>query len=378
MPRSPKITLFLLLAVSLCFHCGCRPDTMDVAPIRTPEQWHAWKQEHRPSEPVRHLVCGGPGVSRLLVYLDGTERLVAVEATDCVENVWTAPYRVVHPELRNLPVWSNGHGRDQVEKLLALENPPEIILRLDMPGMGIPSEELQRRTGVPIVSFSYGDLQTERETLFGGLRLLGEVLEKRERAEELVEFFEREIAELRRRTADVSEKPRVYVGGISYRGSYGLNSTMRHFQPLEWLHAENVADRPNSDAAENHEKTSHVLVPREQLAVWNPETIFIDMATLTLAPAGAVGELRTVPLYRSLQAVENGRVFLLLPNSSYNVNFSSQLANAWFIGSVLYPDRFADVDPKKKAEAIFTFLLGDPVLDKIERQMPDRVFRQLH
>ncbi len=378
--KEKKIFLpIFCLACILCFCSGCRPTLTEISeePIRTPEQWRQWKQTHKPNEPIRHLVCGGSGVSRLLVYLDGTERLVAVEAADHSPNSWTAPYRIAHPELQKLPIWSNDHGRDQVEKLLSLENSPEVILRLDMPGMGIPPEELQRRTGIPVALFSYGDLLTQREALFGSLRFLGEILEKQDRAEEIILFFEQEIAELRRRTADVSpaSRPSAYVGGISYRGAHGLNSTSLHFPPLRWLHAENVADRISPD--QRNEKSVHAIVPREQLTAWSPEVLFIDMATLALTSNSAVEELRTIPLYRSLKAVENGKVYLLLPNSSYNVNFCSQLANAWFMGTVLYPDRFGDIDPRKKAEEIFLFLTGDSVLDRIDAPMSDRIFRQI-
>lgn len=377
-----KNTVFLSVvfsAILVGVLAGCGPSLTAISdkPIRTPEQWRAWKRSH--PEPIRHLVCGGSGISRLLIYLDGTERLAAVEAVDGGPNAWTAPYRVAHPELQALPVWSNGHGRDQIEKLLSLEHPPQIILRLDMPGMGITPDELQRRTGIPTVLLPYGDLQAERETLFTALHFLGEILDKRERARAIIAFFEEEIADIQKRTADVPEesRPSVYVGGVSYRGAHGLNATTRNFPPLRWLGAENVANRLSSNGMESDDRPVHIPISREQLAAWSPDFLFVDMATLVLSSANAVEELRTVPLYRSLDAVENGRVYLLLPNASYNVNFGAQLANAWFMGAVLYPDRFGDIDPRRKAGEIFRFLTGASVLDEIERRMPGQVFRQI-
>ncbi len=37
------------------------------------------------------------------------------------------------------------------------------------------------------------------------------------------------------------------------------------------------------------------------------------------------------------------------------------------MGKVLYPDRFKDVNPEKKADEIYTFLVGKPVYEQNER-----------
>jgi len=49
------------------------------------------------------------------------------------------------------------------------------------------------------------------------------------------------------------------------------------------------------------------------------------------------------------------------PYNSYNTNYETVLADAYFIGKTLYPDRFADVDPVEKADEIYTFFVGKPV-----------------
>jgi len=37
------------------------------------------------------------------------------------------------------------------------------------------------------------------------------------------------------------------------------------------------------------------------------------------------------------------------------------IADAYYIGKVLYPEQFSDVDPEKKADEIFTMFVGKPV-----------------
>ena len=41
-------------------------------------------------------------------------------------------------------------------------------------------------------------------------------------------------------------------------------------------------------------------------------------------------------------------------------NVEVPIANSYFVGSLLYPERFEDVDVDKKANEIFEFFLGDP------------------
>ena len=68
-----------------------------------------------------------------------------------------------------------------------------------------------------------------------------------------------------------------------------------------------------------------------------------------------------------LSAVRQGRVYGLLPYNWYTKNYGSILANAYFIGTVLYPERFADVDPAAKADDIYTFLVGKPVFGQMNQ-----------
>ena len=54
-------------------------------------------------------------------------------------------------------------------------------------------------------------------------------------------------------------------------------------------------------------------------------------------------------------------IHTVLPYNFYSRNYGSILADAFYIGKVLYPDKFKDIDPQNKADEIFTFLLGKPV-----------------
>jgi iron complex transport system substrate-binding protein len=64
----------------------------------------------------------------------------------------------------------------------------------------------------------------------------------------------------------------------------------------------------------------------------------------------------------------------VLPYNWYSQNFESILANAYFVGKILYPDRFADVDPIAKADEIYSFVVGKPVFEEMNRTFSGLAF----
>ena len=314
------------------------------------------------SNDANRFVVSGSGMMRLVVYLRATDRLAAADETETSHpgTNWSALYRLAHPELAQLPTFGAGNGRDNPELLLGLSPQPDTIFKLDTPGLGFDPVQLEKRTHIPVQLIPGSS--AEIDSFYRTLRILGEKLGKSERAEEVIRFYEAQIRELERRTRDIPPESRVtcYVGGVSYRGAHGFHSTAPNYEPFRWVGARNVAE-----TLENSELTPQAMMSREQVAAWDPDFVFLDMGTLGLREAGGLEELRTNPLYRNMRAVREGRVFTLLPRASYNTNYDAMLANAWFLGAALYPERFADIDPQRKADEIFTFLLGAPIFDEI-------------
>ena len=64
--------------------------------------------------------------------------------------------------------------------------------------------------------------------------------------------------------------------------------------------------------------------------------------------------------YAELSAFQNGRMYQYPSSTSYYDNMEISLANCYYVGSVLYPERFGDVDFEAKASEIFDFFLGEP------------------
>lgn len=307
---------------------------------------------------VERVVCVGPGALRFIVYLNATDMVVGVEE---VEKMWSPagrPYRMAHPELAELPVIGKGgpgNPNPYPEEIVKVK--PDVIFAAAVDEQ--MADSLQEQTGVPVVVLDYGPVKVPSERFFESLRLAGRIIGREERAEEVIEFVEGLLEDLNSRTTGVGEgvKPTVYVGGIGYRGVQGIESTECRFSPFVAVNARNVVDELN--------QSGHVFVDREKLLDWDPDVIFIDEAGL-----GSICEdySKNSEFYLSLKAFRNGDVYGILPYNYYWTNVGTALADAYYIGKVLYPDRFKDVNPEVKADEIYCFLVGKPVYRDMEEE----------
>jgi iron complex transport system substrate-binding protein len=55
-----------------------------------------------------------------------------------------------------------------------------------------------------------------------------------------------------------------------------------------------------------------------------------------------------------------------MPYNWYANNYDTVLADAYYVGKILYPEQFADVDPAAKANEIYTMLDGKPVYTEMK------------
>ncbi|MFO7876796.1 MAG: iron ABC transporter substrate-binding protein [Desulfovermiculus sp.] len=322
---------------------------------------------------VEQIYCSGAGCLRLLTYLQCQDRAVAVDDLEKREQTLEArPYALAHPELKDLPLGGEFRGRDNPERLLSLDQPPQVIFKTFL-GMGMDADTLQNKTGIPVVALDYGDIGDHKQDLEKSLITMAEVLDCTQRAHTVIDFFDRQIRDLRKRTLSIpkSEHPSVFVGGVAFKGPHGFQATEPGYPVFDFVPAVNLAatSRPGK------KKLRHSIVAKEQILMWDPDILFLDLATLQLGEkTGGLHELRHDPGYQALSAVKKGQIYALLPYNSYATNFGSVLVNAYYIGSVLYPERFQDVDIQDKADEIFSFLVGSPVFERLDQELEGMVF----
>jgi len=327
--------------------------------------------------PPESVVCSGSGCLRYLVYLQSQNLAVGVDDQEKKDQVMEGrPYALAYgAQFKDLPLIGEFRGKDDPEKILGIG--PAVIFKTGSTGTaystsGPEADKLEARTGIPVVAFPYGSLRNDAEQaeMYAGLRTMSEVLEKEDRAEEVIAYIEATIADLEARTADIpeSEQKTAYIGGVSSAGAHGIISTEPAYPPFTWVNAKNPAAGLG---------TAHADVAKEALVDWDPEYIFVDLGTTQLENDGAIGELKNDPALQGLTAAKEGRVYGVLPYNFYNVNYETILADAYFVGKTLYPDRFADIDPEEKADEIYTFFVGKPVFCEHNNEYRNLGFREI-
>jgi len=314
-----------------------------------------------PSAPQR-IIGLGAGDVRMLVYLQATDRIVGVDQMEKGKTNTTAlgmgfpsgqdrPYNIAHPELADLTlVGSRNAGNPE----LIIAQKPDVVFATWTTGKD--ADALQEKTGVPVVSLVSGDLGKNKPQFYQSLRTMGKILGKDARAEEVIAYIDETMNDLSRRTKDIPQEnvKKVYIGGVSFNGAHGLLSTEPTYPSLKMIGGNNVASGAGAGG--------QVMIDKEQLLAWDPDVIFIDESSYTL-----VKEDMKDPVYQSLKAVKNNQVYGLMPYNWYANNYDTVLANAYYMGKILYPDQFADIDPAQKADEIYTKLDGKPVYPAMQQ-----------
>ena len=319
-----------------------------------------------PENPERIAVVGS-GSMRYFMYLGlDTDMFVAVDQQDGRLYSYSyehRPYALAHPELKEKQEVGPTKGVVDNEKLLM--SGAEILFMGGATSSNAEvANEIQEKTGVPVVMFYAGNYVTDKEKIQDSIFMIADIFGVEKRANDLIAYFDAVEDDLQKRVAGVSSDDTVYVAGISYNGVHGIDATDPTFYPFAVLSANNVAGEVASVS-----QTGYAQISKEKLLEWDPDFIFVDLSTLTAAEGGAISEMKNDPSYKELTAVKNSMVYTINPHTAMNVNHETTLANAYFIGKILYPEQFEDIDPVKKADEIYSFVVGEPVFDLLKENV---------
>lgn len=292
---------------------------------------------------VERIVCVGVGALRYTCYVGGADRVVGVEDYETKPGM-SRLYNYVNFDLfQNLPV-TGTNGEPFVEEIINAD--PQVIVMSSYASQD--PDELSQKTGIPVVVVPGSDTTLD-EKAYVTIRILGELYQLEDRAEDLTDYLKSIRKDLDDRTASIAEdaKPTCYVGGVSFKGHHGFEGTEAYYGPFELIHAKNLANTTDQTGAFN--------IDVEQVLSWDPEMIFLDFNGMNLINEdyGAHPEF-----YNALTAVQEGKVYSQISFRSSASNLETALADAYYAACVMYPQQFQDIDPVEKAGEIFTKLLG--------------------
>ena len=223
---------------------------------------------------------------------------------------------------------------------------PDVILKFN----ANPTEcdELAEKTGKPVVGLKATNFLSEdfQQTL----TLLGDIMGTQEQAGKAVAAVKGYIEDLNKRTKDIPEadRPTVYTAALSFKGFNGFDGTSANFAPFMAVNAVNVVDETGEKGCMN--------IDLEKVAVWDPDYVFLNTEGLNLVNEDYA---KNAAFYDSLSAVKNDNVYTICPFNAYATNMEIAIADAYFIGKTIYPDKFSDIEINDKADEIYEALVGD-------------------
>jgi iron complex transport system substrate-binding protein len=299
---------------------------------------------------LSRVVAIGPGALRLISYLDSIDVVVGVEEIELSGSPVGRDYAMAYyKEFKVLPIIGAGGPRStpDPEKLRAVK--PQLIIMSKLYADLYDPDRLAEEVNASVLVVDYGAAgYLEIESLKKAFRILGKALNREDRAEELCRYIDYIVSDLHNRTYDIAKRPKIYIGAISYKGAQPFTSTQARFAPLILLNTQSIADSISSRAG-------FITVDFEYLVKEQPDIVFIDENNLNVV----LDDFQKDPSkYCVLKAFKDGKVYGVLPFNWYHTNIATALADAYFIGKTIYPDRFIDVDPIAKADEIFQMFVG--------------------
>lgn len=344
-----SLTTLLTAIVCIALLAGCATPSADPGGQRTLTD--ALGRQVAVPEEISSIVCVGVGALRYTCYMGAADLVVGAEDYETKADISRLYQYVNYERFRDLPV-TGTNGVPYVEEIIGVA--PQVIVMSAYASMD--ADELQQKTGTPVFVIPGSDTTLD-DAAYETIRLLGQLYGKQERAAELTDYLRSIQKDLDDRTKDIPEedRPTVYVAGISYKGAHGFEGTESHYGPLALIHAKNLADTTGQTGAFD--------IDLEQVLVWDPDIIFLDLNGMDLIRQ----DYRDDPsIYDALTAVQAGNVYSQISFRSYATNLETALADAYYAASVIYPEQFRDIDPEEKAREIFVMLLGTDPYDDLK------------
>ena len=294
-------------------------------------------------ENVESIVCVGVGALRYTCYVGAQKLVIGVEDYETKAGMSRLYNYVNFDQFKDLPVIGT-NGEPYTEEIISLA--PDVIVMSAY--ASVEADDLQAKTGTPVVVVPGSDTTLD-DGAYETIRIMGQLYGMESQATELSNYLKGIQKDLDDRTKDIpdSEKPSVYVGGVSFKGHHGFEGTEAYYGPFELIHANNLANTTGQAGAFN--------IDLEQVLSWDPDILFVDFNGLSLINEDFA---KNPQYYQALTAVQSGKVYAQISFRSSASNLETALADAYYAACVMYPQQFADIDPVAKAGEIFEKLLG--------------------
>lgn len=250
----------------------------------------------------------------------------------------------------NLPIFGTFYGKKaNLNKEALMSAAPDAVIDMgelkgSLDSMRNDLDSLSGDIMIPVI-FIEAYLENTPEVY----RTLGTLLGKEEEAEPLAAFAEEALQMAEDARGRITDPVTVYYAS-SPDGLEAVPEGSFHGEVIEKIGARNVV--PRSFGANKG------TVSMEQVYLWNPDVIL-------LSDSAAYDEVTGSAVWASLDAVRNGRVYLV-PEEPYsfidNPPATNRIIGIYWLGSLLYPELYP-VDIIEKAKEYYRLYYGFDLTD---------------
>lgn len=267
---------------------------------------------------------------------------------------------VLNPNYRNLTNvggFGGPYGTVNVETIASLE--PDLLILRDL---GNDDEAVQKflesmeQLNIPTVVLKYPDCYDDIDvsTIYEEVRLLGEVFDRQEEAERIVDHMDAQVQLIRERTADVDEDetPRVlYFGAPSQAADSGGVGYAFGTETIESIFLEDIVNAKNA-----YDGTGTDIISTEHLLALDPDVIILSTYS-GYHPPREMYEAERFGKVQDLRVLKEGKVYSLsaTPCKSERLEFP---INLMIEAKAIYPERFEDIDLEVWIRDYFMGLYG--------------------
>ncbi|MDG6221427.1 MAG: ABC transporter substrate-binding protein [Candidatus Thermoplasmatota archaeon] len=295
---------------------------------------------------IDRIIAIGAASLRMVSYFDSIEKIVAVDMQEISGSAMfggryfnSSTYRIAFPGLRDLP---NIGGSSPINAEAIIAQNPNIVFS-SATGI-VDLDTMQETLGIPVVAIN-ADLEMDNTDFYLQIALVGKVLDEEARAQELMDGLEGIMGDLANRTEGIVNQRSAYAAGMFFYGGGGLYKTSGDYLPFEFTGVKNVM--PSNSAGVGKQPYNTDI---ETIMENNPEYVFIDSITENDCK-DEYSEKKA--LLDGVSAFSNQKVYTTLVYKNYGTNWENQVVNMYYVGSVVYPELYQDLNIEDKAEEIW-------------------------
>jgi iron complex transport system substrate-binding protein len=227
-----------------------------------------------------------------------------------------------------------------IEEILNLK--PDVVIA------SLTAEQGNRKiveAGIPVIRVYTGRANdpsdSKREFL-----MIGELLNSKRQAEELVEFWDRQLQIIEERTADIPQGMRKRV--------YYLLGSLTHTNGSAWWGETLITSAGGINVAHEIGKLRDITV--EQLLGWNPDVMILSSNEGKFVP---VEEVMNNGQLQGVRAVTDGAVYLCPVGTFWwDRPAPEAILGITWLAQTLYPERLGDIDLEKLSQDFYHRFYG--------------------